>query len=204
MTTAGADGAPLATSVPGGFVSHWRGSIYLPGIRLDDLLRRLQHPDEHAPHQEDILGIRVLARRLDRLRLSIRMARRSIVSVTYDTEHEVAYSRDGPLRASSRSVATRIVEIDRPGTADEIARPEGHDQGFLWRLNSYWRYEQVSGGVIVELESLTLSRSIPFGLGAIVRPIVDRIARDSIARTLGSLREAHAPSGNDAPAKACQ
>jgi len=34
----------------------------------------------------------------------------------------------------------------------------GDDRGFLWRLNAYWRYEQVAGGVIAECESITLSR----------------------------------------------
>ena len=59
-------------------------------------------------------------------------------------------------------------------------------------MNSYWRYEQVAGGVVVELESLTLSRSIPLGLGAIVEPIIDRIARESIDRTLENLRRTYA------------
>ena len=59
----------------------------------------------------------------------------------------------------------------------------------MWHLNAYWRYEQVPGGVIVELESLTLSRPVPFGLTSLVRPIVDRIARESIARTLDGIRQ---------------
>ena len=28
----------------------------------------------------------------------------------------------------------------------------------MWRLNSYWRYKQIDDGVLVEIESLTLSR----------------------------------------------
>jgi hypothetical protein len=55
-------------------------------------------------------------------------------------------------------------------------------------LNSYWRYQAVPGGVLVELESLTLSRSVPWGAGAVVRPLVDQVARESISRTLQALR----------------
>lgn len=122
------------------------------------------------------------------------MRRTKIVTVTYDTEHRLDYRRHGRTRASSRSVATRIVELDAAGTANEREKPQGEDRGFLWRLNSYWRYEQIGGGVIVELESLTLSRSIPMGLGAIVKPIIDRIARESIDRTLENIRQTHAPA----------
>jgi hypothetical protein len=172
---------------PSGLLSHWRGSVFLPGLSLDALLHRLQHPREQGPHQEDVLALRVLDRAPDRLSLFIRMTRTKIVTVTYDTEHQVTYRRHGPRRASSRSVATRIAELD----GDGHAKPGGHDRGFLWRMNSYWRYEQVPGGVIVELESLTLSRDIPLGLGHVVRPLVNRIARESMSRTLDNLRRSH-------------
>jgi len=201
MATVDAGGVRL--SVPGGFVSHWRGSVHLPGVHLDELLEDLRHPDARRRHQEDVVAIHVLSRQPDRLQLAIRMTRGSIVSVTYDTWHDVTYARRGPRRASSRSIATRIVEIDDPGTARESARPEGRDRGFLWRLNSYWRYEQTATGVVVELESLALSRSIPAGLGAIVRPVVTRISRETVVRTLEALRDAHAATRAGGPPPAC-
>jgi hypothetical protein len=51
-------------------------------------------------------------------------------------------------------------------------------------MNSYWRYEAVPGGVIVELESLTLSRGLPWGTRTVIRPLVERVANESIERTL--------------------
>jgi hypothetical protein len=85
-------------------------------------------------------------------------------------------------------VATRITELDDQGRG----KIPGEDRGFLWRMNAYWRYEQVRGGVIVDLESLTLSRGIPLGLGTVVRPLIDRIARESMARTLENIRRTYA------------
>jgi hypothetical protein len=175
--------------VDGGLISHWRGSILLPGVQLKTLLNQLRNPREHGPHQEDVLAVRVLDRGVDSLDLFIRMTRTKIVTVTYDTEHHVEYRSHGPLRASSRSVATRIAELDDEGRA----KVPGEDRGFLWRMNAYWRYEQVPGGVIVDLESLTLSRGIPLGLGTVVRPLIDRIARESMARTLDNIRRTYAP-----------
>ncbi len=189
-TTRDAGGRSIA--VPDGLIQHWRGAVLLPGVSLDALLNRLQHPNERGPHQQDVLALRVIDRQPDRLKLAIRMTRTKIVTVTYDTEHAIEYRRHGPGRASSRSVSAKIVEIEGAGTTSERALPEGQDRGFLWRMNSYWRYEQVAGGVLVELESVTLSRTIPLGLGTIVEPLIDRIARESINRTLENLRRTYA------------
>ena len=175
-TRAGGD----ALDAPDGLISHWRGSVFLPGLTLDALLHRLQNPSERGPFPRDVLAMRVLERRPDALTVFIRITRSTLVTVTYDTEHEITYRHHGAERASSRSVATRIAEVGDQG-----------DRGYLWRLNAYWRYEQTPGGVIVELESLTLSRSIPFGLTSIVRPLIDRIARESIDRTLDGVRQVY-------------
>ena len=58
----------------------------------------------------------------------------------------------------------------------------------MWRLYSYWRYKQTGDGVLVEVESLTLSRNLPFLIGPLLRPVVNSTARDSITRTLTSMR----------------
>jgi archaetidylinositol phosphate synthase len=187
------DGRGRDIPVPDGLIHHWRASIFVPGVTRDQLLARLQNPSEHGPRQEDVLALRVLERRPDALTLFIRMTRTKIVTVTYNTTHDVTYRRHGQTAASSRSVATKIAEVDGSSSLTERELPPGEDRGFLWRLNSYWRYQQVEGGVIVELESLTLSRTVPMGLGRIVEPIVKRIARDSIGRTLENLRRSQAP-----------
>ena len=76
-----------------------------------------------------------------------------------------------------------------PGSPQEREKPEGRDRGFLWRLASYWRYEQVDGGVIAECESVSLSRGIPRVLKLFVGRIIDDVARGSMERTLEGMRE---------------
>ncbi|HEV8346031.1 MAG TPA: GtrA family protein [Vicinamibacterales bacterium] len=166
--------------VPSGTISRWRGSVFIPGVRLDDVLDRLQHPGTPPP-QDDVVSSRVIARGHDSLRVFIRLVRHAIVTVTYDTEHEMTFRRRTPAIATARSVATRIDEVG------------GGDRGFLWRLNSYWRYEQIDGGVRVDLESLTLSRDVPSLVRPIASPIVSRIARESMVSTLDALRKYLSP-----------
>jgi hypothetical protein len=174
--------------VPDGMIHHWRGSAFIPGVTLGFVLSRIQNPTAEDTKQEDVLDSRVLERTPEQLRLYLKLQRSKIVTVMYNTEHLVQYKLNGTDRASSQSIATKIAEIERLSGNREKEKPEGHDRGFLWKMNSYWRYQQVEGGVIVELESMTLSRSIPSFLQAIARPIINSIARESMERTLQSMR----------------
>ena len=172
--------------VPSGTIHHWRGAMFIPGATLDRVLAVSADPAEHR--QEDVLEARVLGRKPDGLRLFLKLQRKLIVSAVYNTEYDVTFSRLGPARASSTSVATRIAEVEDHGTPSEHELPPGMARGFLWRLNAYWRYEAVPDGVFVEIESLSLSRAVPWGLATVVRPPADRVARESMVRTLEALR----------------
>ena len=113
------------------------------------------------------------------------LTRSQVLTAHYDTEHDVRYTRLGPGRVASDSVATKIREISGPG--DGVPR---EDRGFLWALRAWWRYEAVEGGVLIECESVSLSRAVPYLVRPVVGPMVTRFARESMERTLASLREA--------------
>ncbi|HTG75973.1 MAG TPA: hypothetical protein VL546_02300, partial [Steroidobacteraceae bacterium] len=91
-------------------------------------------------------------------------------------------------RASARSVATRIAQLDDAGTPQEHELKPGSDSGYLWRLNAYWRYEAVPGGVLIECESVSLSRAVPYVLRPFATGLVEGLARESLERTLTGLR----------------
>lgn len=179
-----------SVDVPDGLIHHWHGYVFIPGGSLDALMASIADPTgPRAIRQEDVLDARVLSRTVDGMRLYLKLQRRQIVSVAYNTEHDVRLRRHADTRASSRSAAVRIAELEDAGLPSERERSDRDDRGFLWRMNAYWRYEAVPGGVIVELESLTLSRGLPWGMRTVVRPLVERVARESIARTLVTLGE---------------
>jgi putative flippase GtrA len=174
--------------VDGGLINHWRGTAFVPNVTLDHLLKVLQEPQSDKHKQEDVISSRVVSRDGDSQKVFLRLKRTKFVTVVYDTEYDVDYRRLSPDRALSNSISTRIVEIENAGTPRERALPEGDDHGYMWRLNSYWRYKQVDGGVLVEIESLTLSRPLPAIIGSIIRPIITSTARESMTRTLASVR----------------
>jgi putative flippase GtrA len=185
---AAAPGAP-APSMPDGRVHHWVGAIFVPDATVETVIRHLQdRAGRESESFEDVTASRLIARDGDRLRVYMKLRRDSIITVSYNTEHAVEYRRLGGTRASSRSVSTRIAELEDAGTPREREKPVGNDHGFLWRLNAYWRFEQVNNGVLIECESVSLSRAVPALLRPFVMGTVERIARDSLQRTLTSLR----------------
>ena len=174
--------------VPKGAIHHWRGSVLIPGVSLDDVLQGVTSPLRQEDLQEDVIESRVLERDRDRMKVFLKLRRKKVVTVHYNTEHVMQYDRHDASRASSRSIATKIAELQDVGTPREQEKPIGDDRGFLWRLNSYWRYEEVEGGVVVECESVSLSRAIPAVLRWMVAPIIRTAAKESMERTLTSMR----------------
>ena len=169
-------------------VHHWRGTVLVPGARLEDVVTRLERepPDTR---QEDVVSSRILDERPGWLKVAVRVRRSLILSAVFDTEHEVRFERHGPSRASSWSTATMIAEVADAGTPRERRKRPDEDRGLLWRWNAYWRYEQVAQGVVVECESVTLSRAIPLLLRPVAGPMVGHVARESMDRTLAVLRD---------------
>ena len=185
LETRDADGDRI--QVPKGAIHHWRGSVLIPGVTLDDVLHGLMHGADLTKMQNGVVESRVLDRDGDRLDVFLKLRRKQLITVHYNTEHRVRYTRHRAGAASSRSVSTRIAELADAGSPAEREKPIGQDRGFMWRLHSYWRYQQTDAGVIVECESVSLSRSIPLAVRWMATPIVNRTARQVMTRTLTSM-----------------
>lgn len=180
------DGSSIG--VPDGAVHHWVGRVFLPGVDLTALLTELQAPTSRRWTPAEVRSLRVAGDGRGGLQVFMRVERDSLVDVTYDIEHLVHYARHATGHATSRSASRRIVQLDDPGTHAERRLPEGRDSGYLWRLNAYWRYVPVEGGVLVECESLALSRSVPSLLRTVASPLITRVSRESLENTLKALR----------------
>ena len=107
-----------------------------------------------------------------------------------DAEFETESGLDGNHRGYSFSRSTHIWQIDQPGTEQERRRAEGADDGFLWRLNSYWRFVESPDGLLMECEAVTLTRDVPAGLGWLIVPVIKSLPRTSLEFTLTATRKA--------------
>jgi hypothetical protein len=181
-------GEPLP--VPGGLIHHWLGVVFIPGANLKQTLALLQGYDQHSRiYAPRVLRSRLIQHNGDDFEVFLRLRETKIVTVVLDTEYDVHYVQLNSTRAYSRSYSTRVTEVESAGQPGEHEKPMGNDSGFLWRLNSYWRFWEREGGVYVQLEAVSLTRDIPDGLGWLIRPFVTSIPRESLVFTLNRTRE---------------
>ena len=177
--------------VPGGAIQHWLGAVLVPNAQLDDVLDGLQYDiPPHELHEKTVLESRVLSRDGDRFDLYVRVLLDApMVSAQFNIEQTVEYVRLGGGRAWSRIEGTRIAELEDPGTPNEREKPIGNDSGYLWRMKLWWRYAQVDGGVLIESEQVSLSRSIPRLARWFLAPIINGAPRTAMEDTLQAIAD---------------
>jgi len=178
-----------AIDVPDGLIHHWIGLVFIPGAALTQSIDLLQDYDSQYKHYApEVERSRLIRRNGSDFHVYLRLRRKKVVTVVLNTDYDVHYTNLGTDRASARSYSTRIAEVEHAGDTNEIEKPVGNDSGFLWRLNSYWRFWQRDGGTYVQLEAISLTRDIPVGLGWLIRPFVTSVPQESLQFTLGLTR----------------
>jgi hypothetical protein len=176
---------------PGGMIHHWTGVVFLPRAKLEDVLGVLEDYDRHSVYYAaDVERSKIESRDGDHFRVYLRFRRHKVITVVLNTEHEVQYFHDGPGKAHSRSSAVRIAEVENAGKSDEREKTPGDDDGFMWRMETWWRMEERDGGVYVQSEVASLTRDIPTGLGWMIKPFVTDIPKESLTFTLQATRKA--------------
>jgi len=175
----------------GGLIHHWTGVVFIPGAKLQDVLRVLQDYDHHAQYYApDVERSKIESRDGDHFVVFLRFRRHKIITVVLNTQHDVRYFRDSETREHSRSSATRIAEVENAGKPNEREKAPGVDGGFLWRMETWWRMEERDGGVYVQSEVVSLTRDIPTGLGWLIGPFVTSIPKETLTFTLDATRRA--------------
>ena len=137
-----------------------------------------------------MLQAKAISNGSDDLYASMRIRQKHVLTVVMDATYDVAFGELDPQHRYSSSRSSRISEIASPGTEEEHILSAGDEHGFLWRQNTYWTWEERDGGLYMQIESVSLTRSIPIGLGWALRPFVESVPRESLEFTLRSVRNA--------------
>ena len=181
-------GKPI--DIPSGMVHHWRGTAFIAGSTVAQAVALLQDYDRHAEiYRPNVARSRTLSKDGDVFRVYLRFYMKKVITVVVNSEHEARFSWPAPDRAQSRIHSLRIAEVEDPDTPGEREMPVGQDGGYLWRLNTYWRFLERDGGTYIQCEAISLTRAIPLGLGWLVGPFVTSIPRESLTFTLETTRK---------------
>jgi hypothetical protein len=188
------DGAVLAEPVgkheplhaTGGLIHHWIGAVFIPNATIPDVLDITRDYTHYKDFYKPGVGDADLIHRAEyQDDFTIRFVNNSVLAdvslVGTYTSKFYPISKD---RWYSVSETTSMREIKNFGTVDQVNQTPGHGAGFIWRLYSTARLEARDGGVVVEIEAIALSRDVPGALRWFVDPIVRRVSRDSLKKSL--------------------
>lgn len=181
-----------------GLVSHWLGVMFLPGVSVAQVRAILESYDSYSRiYAPDVAISRQLSHHDSVYEVFLRLSRtvkvKALMGYTFPVEFNANYRvqyLESPNLLQVHSVATRIAEVKDPKGTHTLEYPVGDDEGYLWRLNSYWRIYPDSGGVMVECEAVSLSRSVPGFVEKMVTYFTTNFPEESMRSTLKSTRDA--------------
>jgi len=177
--------------VPDGLIHDWIGAAWAPKTTLAATLALIQDYDNHWKiYTPEVLASKLIKRRGNDFQIYLRLLKKKILTVVLDTEHHVTYRRVNRTHFVCWSHSTRIAEVQNAGESNERVLPPDTGYGFLWRLNSYWQFQERDAGVDLECRAISLSRDVPFGLGWLIEPIIQKLPKESLIHTLECTRQA--------------
>jgi hypothetical protein len=176
---------PNPHKVNAGHLYDWTGSVFIPGTRVDRLVRMLQDYDHRAQYfPETISTSKLLCRSgKDHFRYTMRMKEPAVI----DVESDVVWEQLDAQRWRCRSYSTKTTEV-------------GKDHGYLRQLYSYWRFAEMEKGVYVEAETITLSDEFGGMSRALGSMLMGINPEKSLKHSLESMRESILKPGFEIPA----
>ena len=176
--------------IPKGLVHHWIGTILIPGVSLDATIALVRDYDRYAEfYGPNVRKAAVLENAGDRYKVYAQLYMKKVLTAVLDTEYDAEFVTIDDRRVYVPSRTTQILEVENADTPEERRKLEGNDRGFLWRFNNYCSFEARDEGTYMQCESVSLSRGLPFLVGAIVKPFVTGIPRETMTFTLTAARE---------------
>ena len=171
----------------GALLHHWRGTAFAPGAKAGDFERLMRDFNSYPQHfSPQVLQAKVFTQGGDRMQAWMRVRQRHVITVVMDTTYDITFGQLDVRHGYSISESTRIAEIDAAGTSAERPLSANEDHGYLWRLNTYWSYMERDGGLYLQIEAVSLTRSIPHGVAWAIQPYVESIPHESLEFTLRS------------------
>lgn len=179
-----------------GSIHHYSGAIRVPGARIEEVRRVMvdysNYPNYFKPDVARGSGVLQPDSTPEDEHFKTRLFLTEAtlwIDVAYDAQYDSHYRRLDAVKWISRSTTLSIKELIDAKKLDGSTYPEGEDHGFLWRTNTYWFARERDGGLDLQVDSMTLSRTSPLGTAwwgnKRTRDAVDKMLRDTKAAIAG-------------------
>ena len=178
--------------VPHGLIHDWYGAVFVPGATIEDVLYVLGDYDRYREfYRPTVVDSKLLDRTEDNEKFSLLMLSKVLfVTVALDAQYESHVTCLDEKRCYIVSHSVRTQQVKDFGRPSERTLPPDEGDGYLWRLYGITSFEERDGGVLIENESIGLSRDIPASVAWLVNPIVNRLPRNSMTTGLRQTRDA--------------
>jgi len=180
-----------AIDVPNALIHDWMGTIFIPGAGIPQVKAVLQDYENYKVfYKPEVTESRVISHSGDEFDVFLRLYKKQVITVVLNTNYHVRYGMPDPQRMYVNSRSTRIAQVSDPKHPEAHEEPIGNDGGYLWRLNSYWRFEEADGGVYAECRAISLSRDVPALVGWAIRGFIEKFPKESMSSTLAGTKAA--------------
>jgi hypothetical protein len=196
--------------IPGGMIHDWLGIAFIPNSSLDETLAQIENYNAYARiYSPEVARAKIVKELNADFTVSLWLENKNLVTQIFDVLEDVQYSRVSSSREYSCAHSIQIFEVGNSETSGQPERPSALGHGYLWKLETYSWFVQTRAGVYMQLEAIALSRSIPRGLGWLIKPFVIKVPRESLMFTLARTRAsvtaaATASRASSSVSKKCQ
>jgi len=172
-------------SVPGGLVHHWIGATFIAHATIADALAISYAYDNYHTVYKPVISSQLIRRDGDTYQVQLRIKEGAAgVSAVLQVRSSIKFFFPNGTTVYSISTSNEIREVKDTGEITERLLPAGQGTGYLWRAATLSRLIERDGGVVVEMETIGLSRAFPMMLAWIVEPIARRLGRKSVELSL--------------------
>ncbi len=178
--------------VPHGLIHDWIGGEFIPGATLDEVMRVLNAYDHYKEYYKPrIVKSELLQDDSAEPKYLLEFVQKELgVTAAIDTDNTGRVVRIDDAHAYLDSSTTRVQAIEDFGKPTERKDEVDKGPGYVWRLFTFTRLEERDGGVYLEIETIALSRGIPFEFRWLIKPLTERVPKETVALTLGATRNA--------------
>lgn len=153
-------GAPI--EVPGGEIQHWLGAVYAEGMNTGNVSRMLLNfPLYKDFFKNQIIDSKLKKQNGDEYEVFLRLYKKQISTVVLNVDGTAKYKVLDPTRWTLNFQSTHIGEVEHPKDKKKLDQERSPEEaeGYLWRLNLYFRVAERENGVYIEFEVLSLARN---------------------------------------------
>ena len=177
--------AARTVNPPGAMIQDWVGAMFMPGATVAQVRSVLQDYAGYKNfYRPKVIESRELSHSGDEYDVLLRLYEKHLLTIVLNSTYHIRYETPDAKRLIVTSRSTHIGEVKDPGKSYTEEVPLGQDSGFLWRLNSYWRFEAADRGVYARCEAISLSRDVPPGLGWMLKGFLESFPKESMVNTL--------------------